>query len=272
MEQTGHHLRFLRQLTWVASLLVVAVLIGYGLLVLLARLLVARAAENAPSHRRLVVLRAAPIARLIIAVAGLALIIPILVEPTFEDIVALLATVGLALAFAVKDYVSCLIAGVVTILENTYQPGDWIRFDGHHGEVKAIGTRAVHIVTADDSKVIIPHAKLWSTSISHDSQGTPSVLTATNFYLDADDDGDAVRQFLTEIAEANAYRKSDSPVQVTAAETPWGAQYRVKAYAAESREQFAMITDLTLRAKARLRAMNVAFARAPYSESQARPL
>ena len=192
MKKTGHHLGFLRQLTWVDSLLVVAVLIGYGLLVLLVRLLVARAAENAPSHRRLVVLRAAPIARLIIAVAGLAL--------------------------------------------------------------------------------IIPHAKLWSTSISHDGQGTPSVLTVTNFYPDADDDGDAVRQFLTEIAEANAHRKSDSPVKVTAAETHWDAQYRVKAHAAESREQFALITDLTLRAKARLRAMNVAFARAPYSESQARPL
>ena len=37
--------------------------------------------------------------------------------------------------------------GVVTILENTYQPGDWIEVDGTYGEVKAIGLRAVHLVT-----------------------------------------------------------------------------------------------------------------------------
>lgn len=29
---------------------------------------------------------------------------------------------GLALAFALKDYVSSLLAGLVTVLENTYQP------------------------------------------------------------------------------------------------------------------------------------------------------
>jgi small conductance mechanosensitive channel len=84
------------------------------------------------------------------------IIVPILVEPTFDDIVALIATVGLALAFALKDYISCLVAGIVTIVENTYQPGDWIEFDGAYGEVKTIGTRAVHIVTVDDTEPHIP--------------------------------------------------------------------------------------------------------------------
>jgi len=106
-----------------------------------------------------------PIARLLIGIAGITIVIPVLIEPTFEDIVALLATVALALAFALKDYMSCLAAGVVTILENTYQPGDWIEIDGAYGEVKIIGTRAVHIVTADDTEVIIPHARIWSTSV-----------------------------------------------------------------------------------------------------------
>jgi hypothetical protein len=88
------------------------------------------------------------------------MIVPLLVAP-----IALVATVSLALAFALKDYVSCMIAGVVTILENIYQPGDWIEVDGTYGEVTAIGTRAVHIVTADDTEVILPHSKLWSSSV-----------------------------------------------------------------------------------------------------------
>jgi small-conductance mechanosensitive channel len=32
---------------------------------------------------------------------------------------------------------------VVTILENVYQPGDWIEMDGVYGEVKLISLRAV---------------------------------------------------------------------------------------------------------------------------------
>lgn len=270
MNEAGPHLGFLRELTWSHILLILAVLVGGRLLVLLMRRIVRRAAESAPSHRRLLILRTAPIARLLIGIAGIAIIVPILVEPTFEDVIALVATVGLALAFGLKDYVSCLAAGVVTILENTYQPGDWIELDGTYGEVTAIGTRAVHIVTADDTEVVIPHARLWSTSVFNASGGKPSLLCVTDFYLHADHDGAAVRQALAEIGETSGYRKPETPVKVVAAETPWGTRYKLKAYVKESREQFAMITDLTIRGKERLRAMGVAFAQASYTEAGSR--
>jgi len=258
---------FLRTLTWDHVLLVAAVVASCGVLIALVRALVRRIAEQAPSRHRLVILRAAPIARLLIALGGLAIIVPLLAQPTFDDIVALVATVGLALAFALKDYISCLVAGVVTIVENTYQPGDWIEFDGAYGEVKTIGTRAVHIVTADDTEVIIPHAKIWSTSVSNGSSGQHSLLTVTHFYLDADHDGAAVSQALAEIAGASPHLKPQSATKVTAAETPFGTHYKIKAFVADSRQQFAMVTDLTLRAKERLRAMGVTFARAPYAEA-----
>jgi small conductance mechanosensitive channel len=161
-----------------------------------------------------------------------------LVEPTFENVIALLATVSLALAFALKDYVSSLVAGVMTIMENIYQPGDWVELDGAYGEVKAIGARAVHIVTADDTDVIIPHAKLWSTSVFNASSGKQSLHCVTNFYLHADHDGATVRQALADIAETSRYRKPETPVKVVATETPWGTRYKLKAYVGESREQF----------------------------------
>lgn len=267
MTQAGSHLGFLRALSWGHVALILAVLVSGGLLVQLVRAVARRAAESAPSRHRLLILRATPLARLLIGLASLAIIIPLLVEPTFEDIIALLAAASLALAFALKDYVSCLIAGLITIVENTYQPGDWIEFDGTYGEVKAIGTRAVHIVTADDNEVIIPHAKLWSASVINASSGQPSVLTVTHFYLNADHDGDAVSQLLAEIAATNPHRKPGSTVQVRAEETPYGTHYKLKAYVAESREQFAMVTELTLRAKERLRAIGVTFAQAPYAKA-----
>jgi small conductance mechanosensitive channel len=214
----------------------------------------------------LVILRTAPLARLAIGIAGIAIIVPILIEPTFENVVALVAAISLALAFALKDYASCLAAGIVTIIEHTYQPGDWIELDGTYGEVKAIGTRAVHFVTADDTEVIIPHSRLWSTSVFNASGGKQSLLCVTDFYLNANHDGAAVRHALTEIGDTSHYRQPQTPVTVVAAESPWGTHYKVKAYVSESREQFAMITDLTIRGKERLRAMGVAFAQAPYAQ------
>jgi small conductance mechanosensitive channel len=268
MNEAGHNLGFLRELTWGHILLVIVVLVGCRLLVLTIRRMVRSAAESAPSHRRLLILRVAPVARLLIWIAGIAIIVPILIEPSFEDVVALVATVGLALAFALKDYVSCLIAGVVTIIENTYQPGDWIEVDGTYGEVKTIGTRAVHVVTADDTEVIIPHSRLWSASVFNASSGNRSLLCVTNFYLHADHDGAAVRQALAEIGEASSFRKPESPVKIVATEMPWGTRYKIKAYVTDSREQFAMITDLTIRGKEQLRTMGIAFAQAPYAETR----
>ena len=265
MTDAAPHLGFLRELTWGHVLLVLAVVVASRLLVLLVRRIVRRVAESAPSRRRLAILRAAPIARLAIGLATIAIIVPILIEPSFENVVALVATVGLTLAFALKDYASSLIAGVVTIAENTYQPGDWIEVDGTYSEVKTIGARAVRIVTADDTEVVIPHTKLWSTSIYNASGGQRSLLCAAEFYLRADHDGDAVRDALAAIGETSRYRKPESPVKVVASETPWGTRYKIKATVDDSREQFAMTTDLTLRGKARLRAMAVAFAQAPYA-------
>ena len=268
MFDSAHSLGFLRELVWQDILLILAVLIASRLLVVVARQAIRRIAEIVPARRRLLVLGVEPKVRLLIDLGAVLVILPVLVEPTFHNTVALIATVGLALAFAFKDYGSCLIAGVVTIVENPYQPGDWIEIGGHYGEVTAVGLRAVHMVTADDTEIIIPHSQLWSASIANASSGKRSLLCVALFYLEADHDGAAVRQRLGEIAEQSRYREPDSKVVVIAMEKPWGTLYRLKAYVHESREQFLFITDLTLRGKEALREMNIRFARAPYAETE----
>jgi len=265
---SNNELGFLRELVWQDILFILAALVVSRIVVLVARRLVRGLAEIVPARWRLAVLRFAPKLRLLIDIATVFVILPILVEPTFHNTVALIATVGLALAFAFKDYGSCLIAGVVTILENTYQPGDWIEIDGAYGEVTAVGLRAVHIVTADDTEIVIPHSQLWSASIANASSGKRSLLCVALFYLEADHDGIAVRRRLDEIAQQSSYREPNTKVTVVAMEKPWGTLYRLKAYVHESREQFLFITDLTLRGKQALREMNIRFAQAPYAETE----
>ncbi len=254
----------LRKLTWQDALLVLAVLIVAHVLVSLMQWILRHMAEKASPHLRLGILRVVPIARLLIRIVAIVLVVSILVEPTFRNVAGLLASIGLVLAFALKDYGSCLVAGLVTVLENTYQPGDWIEVDGAYGEVKSIGARAVSIVTLDDTEVIIPHSRLWSAGIFNASSGNRSLLCVADFYLHPDHDASDARRRLTETAKSSPFRKPETPVTVIVQEKPWGTHYRVKAYVRESREQALFISDLTIRGKETLRAAKVRFAQSPY--------
>src|SRR5712692_3052346 len=259
--------RHLEKLVWRDVLVVAAILFVARLLILAMQWTLRHAAEKARPHRRLTILRIVPMARLLIRAAAILVIVPLLVEPTLRNVLALSAGLGLALAYTLKDYGSSFMAGLVTVLENTYQPGDWIKVDGAYGEVKSIAGRAVRLVTADDTEVIIPHSRLWSTSVFNSTGGNRSLLCIASFYLHPDHDAFAVRERLTEVALSSSYRRPDSSVTVIALEKPWGTHYRVKAYVSESREQFLFITDLTIRGKDILRQMSIRFAQAPYAET-----
>ena len=210
-----------------------------------------------------------PILRLCIGIGAFVIVVPILVEPSLQNVVAIVASVSLALAFVFKDYASSLVAGLVTVIEGPYQPGDWIELGGTYGEVKLIGLRAVHVVTAYDNEVIIPHSRLWSTSISNATSGGHTVLCVADFYLHPDHDAQKASQRLLEVGKTSAYLELETDVSVIVQEKPWGTHYKLKAHVKDSRDQFQFVTDLTIRGKEALRAMNIRFAQAPYAESTA---
>jgi small conductance mechanosensitive channel len=258
----------LEKLLWPDVLIIVAVLVLARLLVLAVQSQLRRLAERVRPSSRLTILRIVPLVRLLIGAAAVAVVVPLLVEPTFRNILGLGVGLSLVLAYTLKDYGSSFMAGVVTVLENTYQPGDWIKIDGVYGEVKSIGRRAVHLLTADDDKVIIPHSRLWSATVVNLSSGKRSILCVANFYLHPDHDASVVQEKLAEVATSNSNRTPDSAVTVSVMERPWGTHYRVKAYVRESREQFRFITDLTIRGRDAIRHMNIRFAQAPYAETE----
>ena len=267
MNQNLQAWSIIRKLLWQDVLLVVGVIVLARLLSFLVQRLILRFAEQVPSRWRLSVLRTLPILRLLIGIEAVIITVPILVEPTFRNLITLAASVGVALAFTLKDFGSSLVAGIIAVFENTYQPGDWIEIDGAYGEVKSIGVRATRIVTADDTDVLIPHTRLWSTNVFNASSGNRSLLCVTDFYLHPDHDAAAVRKFLEQVAQSSAYRKPESPVVVIVLEKPWGTHYRLKAYVKESREQFLFMTDLTVRGKAVIRSLGIRFAQIPSVET-----
>jgi small conductance mechanosensitive channel len=236
--------------------------VGGWLLARMVRWALRQWAEKSQPHLRLRILRVIPLARLLVGVATVVWVVRIIIEPSFQNVLALTASVGLVLAFVLKDYASSLIAGLVTMIENPYQPGDWVEMDGVYGEVKLINLRAVHLVTAAGNEVIIPHYQLWAKKISNATSGSRSLLCIADFYLHPDHDGQTVIDCLEKAGEASPLRMPGSKVSVLAQEKPWATHYKLKAYVQESREQFKFITDLTVRGKQALRAQGIQFASA----------
>ena len=257
-----------RTLSWEDALRVTGVLVAAWLVAAMLRWAIRHLAEKAPARLRLMTLRFLPLSRLAIGIGAAVVIVPILIEPKFQNVIGLVISLGVALAFAFKEYASCLAGGLITVLENTYQPGDWIEVDGTYGEVKTIGLRAVRIVTPDDTDVSIPHSRLWSASILNASGGNRGLLCVADFYLHPEHDAALVRRRLSDVAQTSAYRKPETAVTVIVFEKPWGTQYRLKAYVKESREQFLFISDLTIRGKETLRSMGARFAQATYAETR----
>ncbi len=259
---------FVEKLFWKDLFLVLAVFVLARLLSFGIRWAIVQLAEKVNPRLRLFFLRALPIVRFFVGIGAVSVIVPIFVEPTFRNIVALAASISLALAFTLKDYGSSLAAGLATVLENAYQPGDWIEVGGTYGEVKSIRARATRIVTPDDTEVIIPHTLFWSTKIFNASSGNRSLLCVADFYLHPDHDAALARQRLEEIVQTSSYRKAETPVTVIVLEKPWGTHYRVKGYVKESREQFLFLTDITIRGKEVLRSLGIRFAQVPFAETK----
>lgn len=231
------------------------------LLIWLSQRLLPWVAARLHSERRLFVLALMPTIRLLVLLGALLWIVPLFLAPTLQNMVAILGAAGLAIGFALKDYVSSLIAGIVAAYEHPYRPGDWIEVDGCYGEVRHIGMRAVEIVTPDDTLVYVPHQKLWTGLIHNANNGGASLMCVAHFYLEPEHDAHQVRRVLEQVALSSPYVKLAKPISVVLAERPWGTHYRIKAYPMDPRQQFQFVSDLSARGKDSLRRLPVRFAR-----------
>ncbi|MCM0612794.1 mechanosensitive ion channel [Marinobacter sediminum] len=242
------------------ALLVIAV--AFVIIFLIQKLL-PRLASKVSGKPRLYLLALVPLLRLLIIIATIFVVVPILVEPSVENMVAIFGAVGLALGFALKDYASSLIAGIVTLYEMPYRPGDWIEVGGKYGEVRSIGTRAAEIVTPDDSVVIMPHGHLWSALIANGNDGTDNLMCVAEFHLEPNHNVRRVLDLLRDVAYTCPWTKTGQPIVVVVANEPWGMHYRLKAYPLEPREQFRFTADLIARGAEVLAGEGVGFVSAP---------
>ena len=121
--------------------------------ILLAERLVPRLANRLPARLRMYLLPSIPVFRLAILIITVAMIVPMVIQTSLQNLIAILGFTAVALGFAFKDYISSLIAGIVAIYERPYRVGDWVTIDGAYGEVQSLSLRALRLFTPDDTVV-----------------------------------------------------------------------------------------------------------------------
>ena len=123
------------------------------------------------------------------------------------NVTAFVASAGMVsfvVAFAAKDTLGNLFAGIFIMADSPYKEGDYINLDtGERGYVQSIGIRSTRIMTRDDIEITIPNAVIANSKIINESGGpyekervrvNISVAYGTNI--------DKVREILMDIASS----------------------------------------------------------------------
>src|SRR5690554_7258372 len=125
------------------------------------------AANRLHGQHRFRVFALVPLVRLAILIVAISMAVPIVIDPSLQNMIALLGAVGLAIGFALKDYVSSLIAGVTAAVEMPYRPGDRMEMAWVYAEVTHVGMRTIEVFSAEDKLVSSLHLKRCSTPYTH---------------------------------------------------------------------------------------------------------
>lgn len=205
--------------------------------------------EGVPRQFRIGIKQSFPIWRAFVLLLALTTILNLFIQISANNILSLIAILGVAVGFAFKDYASSVIAGVVALFEAPYRVGDRIQIGDYYGEVVNYGLRGIRLQSPDDELITIPHNRLWTDAIINLNQGHLEAQIVTHFYLDHQVNPESVIRLLYEVAYTSKYSQVKLPVSVAIKEELWGTNFQLQSYVMDVREEEEYKTDLIKRAK-----------------------
>lgn len=198
---------------------------------------------------RLFTKRLVPIVRIAIWSFSLYIIIAGIIDPPFETVLTVTASIGIAVGFASQDILKNVFGGFIIILDRPFQVGDKIEVGDYYGEVLQIGLRSCRIVTPDDSVVTIPNGELMNKAVSNANSSALDCQVVAEIYLPADIDIELVKRIAYKAAISSRYAYLQKPVTVIAKneihEKNFVIKLRVKAYVLDIRYEFPFQSDMT---------------------------
>lgn len=91
-----------------------------------------------------------------------------IVAPSFQagDLVKMLGIGSVAIGFAFQNILQNFLAGILLLMQEPFDLGDWISVTGIEGKVEDIQARATIIATREGNRVLIPNAVLFTSPVS----------------------------------------------------------------------------------------------------------
>lgn len=231
-----------------AILLICGILLATYFIVRLLVSIIDNLSERATSYR-LALKRLVPVSRILIWSLSIYIIIAGIIDPPLETVIAVTASIGIAVGLASQDILKNVFGGFMIILDRPFQVGDKIQVGDHYGEVLQIGLRSTRLVTPDDSVVSLPNGEVISNSVSNANSGALNCQVVAEIYLPAQVDIELAKQIAYKAAISSRYVYLKKPVVIIAKnevhEKNYVIKLRVKAYVLDIRFEFLFQSDMT---------------------------
>ena len=139
-----------------------------------AKSLVRRMSQRRRRHRNLAVLLG-QLTHTTVVLFGFLVSLSV-VAPSFHaaDLIKMLGVGSVAIGFAFQNILQNFLAGILLLLNEPFQVGDWIQVTGLEGRVEDIQTRATIVTTADQQQIVIPNATLFTNPVVVGEKSTES--------------------------------------------------------------------------------------------------
>ncbi len=217
-------------------------------------LLERRAETNA--KRRLFYKRLIPIARIVTWTVVFIFVVRGIFQVDTQGFFAATAAIGVAIGFAAQDVLKNIFGGLVIIFDQSFQTGDKVSIGGAYGEVTSIGLRSTRIVTPDDNQVTVPNSQIVDSQVSNANAGALDCQVVTDLFLPGWVDESLAKEIAYQAAASSKYVYLKKPIVVLVKDVfdhTFLTRIRVKAYVLDIRYEFALMSDVTERARAEFR-------------------
>jgi small conductance mechanosensitive channel len=148
--------------------LVIALVIFAIFLILasMAKAMVRRLSVRHQRHKNLAILLGQLVQTLVLILGFLVSFS--VVAPSFRaaNLIQMLGIGTVAIGFAFQNILQNFLAGILLLIQEPFDIGDWISVTGIEGRVEDIQTRATMVITQEGKRVVIPNAVLFTNPVA----------------------------------------------------------------------------------------------------------
>ncbi len=215
------------------------------------RLLLERLAQKFNRYR-LQITGVFPVLRLAIWTGAVAVILFVILHPSKNVVLAVLASSGIAVGLAAQDLIRNVLAGIGMTFKPLFRVGDMVQIGEHYGEVAEVDLIVTNLRTFEDNVVAIPNAEVIKQPVSNANRGALVEMVVVEFVLPAGVPVQRVKSLAWRAAVSSPYTFLKKPIEVLVEDHfdyTFLSRFKVKAYVLDIRFERLMASDITERLK-----------------------